>query len=413
MERSLDTIQPSGTATNRNPAPIRKGGYSVGCKILSLVAALVCGLERLSDTKILQKDPVAQTLLEYEGYPSQSALSRFLKSFRVQGAEQIGEKNLRLLQHVRNNFRNWSKITLDFDSHVKTVYGRQQRAKVGYNPKKPGRKSYHPLFCFIGETRDFLLGKLRAGDAYTGKGAVELLKECLKVIPSHIRQLYLRADSGFYFFKFLYFLEKHGLKYAIAVKLYPHIQTRLVNLEYRDIGGGVSVAEYEENQKQGRQKLRCRMVVIREEVKEGHAKKKQPKLFELQGYGYQVIVTNLWKETPETVWRFYNGRANLENMLKEGAEGFGLEVSPSHQYAGNMAYFQIGMLAYNLMNWFKEQALQQIKHKKMLKWIRYHFFLIAGKLVSSGGSLLLKLSQGYPYQKEYRQADDRLAELHI
>jgi hypothetical protein len=39
---------------------------------------------------------------------------------------------------------------------VKTVYGNQQRAKKGYNPKKPGRKSFHPLLCFIGETRDFL-----------------------------------------------------------------------------------------------------------------------------------------------------------------------------------------------------------------------------------------------------------------
>jgi hypothetical protein len=39
-------------------------------------------------------------------------------------------------------------------------------------------------------------------------------------------------------------------------------------------------------------------------------------------------------------------------MIKEAALGFGLDVSPSHYYAGNMAYFQIGMLAYNLVNWF-------------------------------------------------------------
>jgi len=29
-------------------------------------------------------------------------------------------------------------------------------------------------------------------------------------------------------------------------------------------------------------------------------------------------------------------------------------------------YFQIGMLAYNLVNWFKELALDQKQHKTML-----------------------------------------------
>ncbi len=36
-----------------------------------------------------------------------------------------------------------------------------------------------------------------------------------------------------------------------------------------------------------------RMVVVREEIREGKEHKKVPRLFELQGYSYQVIVTNL------------------------------------------------------------------------------------------------------------------------
>jgi hypothetical protein len=415
VEKLLDGVHSSGDQSKEPQSlpSVKEGGYSVGRKILSVVNGLVLGLERPSDTKILQKDKVAQTLMEYEGYPAQSTLSRFLKSFIVKGACAIGRKNLQLLLRMRNNFHGWPKLTLDLDSEVKTVYGQQQRAKVGYNPKKPGRKSYHPLFCFIGETRDFLLGQLRAGNKYTGAGAIDFLRECLRAIPPHILQIYLRADSGFYAFDFLHFLEMRGILYAIAVKLYPTIQAKLVNLSYRDIGGGVAVAEYEDNQSQGPKKLRCRMVVIREKVKEGQKKKKQPKLFELQGYSYQVITTNIWQGAPEKIWRFYNGRANIENMIKEGAQNFGLEVSPSHQYAGNMAYLQIGMLAYNLVNWFKEKALNQTEHKKMLKWIRHHFFIIAGKLVSSGGSIFLKLSASYPYQKEYRQAEARMEALQI
>jgi hypothetical protein len=318
-----------------------------------------------------------------------------------------------MLLRVRNNFHGYYKLTLDLDSHAKTVYGNQQRAKVGYNPKKPGRKSYHPLFCFIGETRDFLLGKFRAGNTNSSSGAIEFLKACLGFIPKWIMQLYVRADSGFYSFEFLNFLEKRWVKYAVAVRLYTTIQLKLGGLNYRPIGGGVEVAEFEHCLTKGNKTLRCRMVVIREEIREGKAHKKVPRLFELTGYSYQVIVTNIRKEAPEEVWRFYNGRANVENMIKEAATGFGLEVSPSHCYGGNAAYFQIGMLTYNLMNWFKELALGQKQKKTMIKWLRNRFFFIAGKLVQKGRCLILKLSESYPWQEDYLRAEARLEVLQV
>jgi hypothetical protein len=398
-------------ALNRdNNTGISESKYDIGRKIMSLVYGLVCGLERPSDTEVLQRDQVAQTIIGYNGYPDQSILSRFLKSFTVAAAKEIGVQNSRMLLRVRHKFRDLYKLTLDMDSHIRPVYGNQQRAKVGYNPKKPGRKSYHPLFCFVGETRDFLLGKFRSGNTYTSNGAIELLKESLRLIPDHVQQLYLRADSGFYAFRFLKFLEKRQIKYAIAVKLYHPIQMQLAGLDYRPLGGGIDVAEFEYSLKQGKETISCRMAAIREEIKE-KASKKEARLFELKGYSYQVIATNIRKGVPEEIWRFYNGRANIENMIKEAALGFGLEVSPSHWYAGNMAYFQIGMLAYNLMNWFKELALGQNHHKTMLKWIRNHFFFIAGKLVRTGRCLVLELSQNYPWQEEYRKAENRLEAL--
>ena len=405
IEKILDKV---------NPLQMDEAGKEpkgVGKKIMSLVYGLMCGLERPSDTEVLKRDKVVHTVIGYQDYPDQSTFSRFLKSFTVTGAKEIGEKDSQILLRVRNNFSGWAKLTLDMDSHVRTVYGNQQRAKVGYNPKKPGRKSYHPLFCFIGETRDFLLGRFRSGNKYSSTGAIELLKECLRLIPQHIMQLYLRADSGFYSFEFLRFLVKRGIKYAIAVKLYNTIQMQLGGLDYRAIGGGVEVAEFDYCLLKDKKELPCRMIAIREEIKEGKEAKKEPKLFELKGYSYQVIVTNIRGEAPENIWRFYNGRANIENMIKEAALGFGLEVSPSHCYAGNMAYFQIGMLAYNLMNWFKELALDQKKNKAMIKWIRNRFFLIAGKLVRTGRRLILKLSRSYPWQEEYRKAEARLETL--
>ena len=62
-------------------------------------------------------------------------------------AKRIGEANASLLVKTKSNFEDHKKATTDFVSQV-TVYGNQQRTRNGYKPKKPGRKSFHALFCF-------------------------------------------------------------------------------------------------------------------------------------------------------------------------------------------------------------------------------------------------------------------------
>jgi hypothetical protein len=323
-------------------------------------------------------------------------------------ARKIGEVNVSLMMKARDDLEGYEGITLDFDSYVRTVYGNQQRAKVGYNPKKRGRKSFHPLFCFIGETRDFLWGRFRPGNRYSGQGAKGFLRECLKMLPQGVKNIQARGDSSFFDGEFLGEMEGKGIKYAIAAKLYTSIQYLLGGLDYRDIGDGIAVGEF---CYQGSWEKERRMIVIREEIREGRERKKEPKLFELQGYSYQVIATNIEEWEPEEVWRFYNGRANVENMIKEGIMGYGLDVTVCHYYGANVAHFFLIMLAYNLMNWFKEGVLGQRKVKRMAKWIRGHFFFIAAKLVRRGRRWILNLPRSWPWQREYRQAERRLEAL--
>ncbi|MEA3356295.1 MAG: IS1380 family transposase [Candidatus Bipolaricaulota bacterium] len=384
--------------------------YASARILLSLVYAFVLDLPRLSDTLLLRQDKVSHKLVGFDDFPHPSTLSRFLARFTVPKAKGIGKASVALMMRARDNLKKYWRITLDLDSHVKTVYGNQQRAKKGYNTKKPGRKGFHPLFCFIGETRDFLWGRFRPGNRYSGQGAKSFLRECLRLLPRGIKRIRLRADSGFFNEDFLRELEQKRIKYAIAAKLYRPIQYLLGGLDYRDIGGGVSAAEF---RYQGTWEKERRMVVIREEVREGKPTKKQPRLIELKGYSFQVIVTNIEGRAPEEVWRFYNGRANVENMIKEGMMGYGLDVTPSHYYGGNAAHFFIVMLAYNLMNWFKELVLEQREEKRMAKWVRRRFLLIAGKLTRRGRKWILTLPRDWPWQKEYLKAEERLMALRL
>ena len=69
------------------------------------------------------------------------------------------------------------------------------------------------------------------------------------------------------------------------------------------------------------------------------------------------------------------------------------------------------MLAYNLMNLFKELVLEQRDNKRMGKWIRGRFLLIAGRLVSGGRRLILMLQEDWAYREEYNEAEGRLERL--
>jgi hypothetical protein len=387
----------------------RDSRFSVGGMLVCLLYAVILDMKRQSDTLMLRLDKVFQKIAGLDDYPVQSTISRFLKRFRVDTAKGIANVNHSLLMKARRDFEGWDKITLDLDSHVRTAYGHQQRSSVGYNPKKSGRPSFHPLFCFIGETRDFLHGIFRTGKAHSSRGAKRFVHECLKKIPDRIKEIYLRADSGFYDGDFLNYLEMKKIMYAIVVKLYPWIQIELIGLKYRDIGGGVSVGEIR-YKGIGWNEPR-RMVVIREEEREDKRKKKQPTLFELIGYSYQVIVTNIECLSPEEVWRFYNGRANVENMIKEGVLSYSLDINISHFYGANVAHFHLVMLAYNLMNLFKELVLGQKDKKRMGKWVRQRFFSIAGRLISSGRKFILKLQEDWAYREEYKEAEERLEGL--
>ncbi|MDI6839485.1 MAG: transposase [bacterium] len=123
-------------------------------------------------------------------------------------------------------------------------------------------------------------------------------------------------------------------------------------------------------------------------------------LFEYKRYNYQVIATNIEDMISEKVWRFYNGRANVENLIKEGIIGYGLDVTSSHCWGANTAHFFLVMLAYNLM-----------KVKKMAKWVRQRFLFIAGRLVKRSRGWILRLSTDYPWQWEYWEAENRLKML--
>jgi len=385
----------------------RKSKYRIGDMLMGCLYGMFLGYPRPGQMEILTADRVFQKVAGLVSFPVQSTISRFLNALKVCVAKEIAGFNFDLLMKFRDGFKALKSITLDLDSHVTPVYGTQQRAGLGYNPKKKGRKSYHPLLCFIGQTRDYIGGLFRSGKHHTSYHAVKFLKGMIKKLPSHIKDIKLRADGGFFSREMIEYLIKKGVEFYMVVPIHPWVQKKIRHMSHwTDIGGGTETGECEYVFTKD---VTLRMVFVRQKVRGKNSPKKQLKLLKIDDvkYDYQVIVTNSDKE-PVDVWRYYNKRACCENFIKEGIYGFGLDKVVSHSYAGNYAWFELLMLSYNLMNFFKEEALNQKKVKNTVQTIRDRLFLIPGRLVSTSRQWVLKLERTWIYRAEYEEALARL-----
>jgi hypothetical protein len=203
------------------------------------------------------------------------------------------------------------------------------------------------------------------------------------------------------------YLRKGAIEFYIVVRTEPWVQKKIKHLkEWKSLGWGIATGECEYVFEK---EVSLRMVVVRQRVKKNNRARKRLKLLHAADviYDYQVILTNGDREA-EQVWRFYNIRSSCENFIKEGIYGFGLDKVVSHSYAGNYAWFELIMLAYNLMNFFKEEVLNQKKVKNTIQTIRDRLFMIPGRLISTSRRLVLKLEVTWFYRKDYEGALARL-----
>lgn len=399
--------------------------YPVGRLLLAIILGFVAGLNRLCDVAALRLDKVILKALGWGCFPVQSTISRFLWRFRESTVESLAQAGRVLLERFRQGWKNYRRIHLDLDSHVRTVYGNTlEGAKRGYNPHKRGRLSYHPLLAFVGETRDFLHGFFRPGNT-TQSGAVNLLNRCLDLLGfERFDEVVVRADSGFCFVDFIDAIEMHPrTRYVISLKIYRYHQRRFCGLNFRPVKGsspeeGLEIAAYYSSDWPD-QKQR-RIIVIRQMLPEDPAvgvPGKQLALFELKGYAYRALVTNLNGE-PEDVWREYNGRACAENFIKEGI-AMGLDVNATRRFNANAAHFHLVMIAYNLLNWYKEFAIagrrvqnlavgRPVDEKPMHKQIVRQLLSVPGSLATSGRQMRLKLPVNWPWRHLLESVVERL-----
>ncbi len=388
--------------------PQRNNTYTVPEMLLALLYPIILGLERIETTELLQRNGVFQTLTGLPAYPDPTALRRFLRRFAVRGLPKLRRLHDRLLATLCQRPKPLRWALFDLDSTVLTLYGHQEKARVGYNPRKRGRPSYHPLVCFEGQTKDFWHGELRAGDVHTASGAVWLLRACFTKLPATARQIRVRADAGFFDDKVVRAIEAHRGEFVIVARLVRPRKTRIPGLQYTEVRPKLAVAECQ-YQPHGWSHP-YRFVVVRKTLPEEESL--QTTLFTIGRYSYHAFVTN-FRLRPLAIYRFYNDRAAVENIIKELKADYPPAKIPTGQFTANEAYFHLLLFAYNLVNWYKRLCLPAAYHAMTLNTLRPRLFMLPAEFVRLSHGQTLRFPPALPEQTVIKRALDRIDRLRI
>lgn len=364
-------------------------GYSPEQLILHFWLGIWCGASCFEHLEVTRQDEVIKQLFGWQRMAGNKAFQRYFNKFNQATNQQVFDN---LYQWFFQNLK-FDNYTLDFDSTIMTRYGDQQGAKKGYNPRKPGRKSHHPLMAFVADCRMIANFWLRSGNSYTTNNFLSFLHDTLSKIGDKTVGL-IRADSGFYSKEIFDYLETHSLNYIIAAKFYHPIKRKLANHKtWLKLDDGLEIAETTYQAEDWDEPRR--LIMVRQEInKRPKAVGKQLRLFEEEGvyknYRYSCFITNL-NLPSKIVYDSYRGRADCENRIKEVKYDFGAESFNVNDFWATEAALNFVMMAYNLMSLFRQVVIKG-KTQQFLKTLRYKTFAIGAYMVKDGNTKILKLS---------------------
>lgn len=359
-------------------------------KALAFMHGVLCDARKLTHVAYLRRDPLAPALLGIKRIASQSVLTRFFQGFTSAG------ENLRCFRPLWH----WCMdrlpsrkdgYTLDLDStRLLHEDGHQEGVAVGYT-RRGLKPCLHPLLAVIAEVRVVAQLWLRPGNATCGNNVTAFFLDLWENLPRHVRLRGVRADSGFCLPKLLALWEELRLPYVVVAQLSQPIQKLLKgDLTWKATEvPGTEVAEMDYQAMSWPHPRR--LVLIRHRVREDESRGGK-RLLDVPGYRFQALVTSLPTAThpPLAVWRYYNGRADCENVIKELREGFALPTLCLGRFWASEAALSLATLTYNLTVLFQRHLGWQ--QKVTIQSLRFWLFVTAGVLSHPAGKMTVKLA---------------------
>jgi hypothetical protein len=356
------------------------------------VYQVAAGYEDCNDADHLRVDPALRLALgkEHESGAGQSALCRFENSILAtpQGLKALESAVSRSADTLLGR-RNKRRLILDVDSTEDPVHGNQEGAAFnGYFEQV----CYHPLFCLTNKG-DLLGARLRPGNAHSAEGVIDLISPLVERYRSRFKSFWLRGDAAFAGPDLYEFCEKKRITYFIRLPsnncLKKLIQLHLKRPTGRPPKSGVQVRVIEFDY-QAERWNKPRRVICKIEWHVGE-------LFPRVGF----IVTNSNIEAQRVI-TVYNGRAEIENRIKEGKNTLRWDKTSCHRFAANQARLLVGCLAYNLLHMIRDTAFWGESVKPSIESIIRRLVKVGARVVYHARRWYVHVASASPLGRYYR-----------
>jgi hypothetical protein len=342
----------------------------LGTWLLSMLA----GHRRYAHETTMRCDGINPGLLGMRKVISEDALRNALK--RIPETEGVAWLDGHLIDNVAPLLD--APWILDGDTTIKVLYGHQEGALLGYNPKKPGRPSHAYHTYLMAGLRQVLGVEVSPGNEHTARHAQPGLLKLLDALPPEKKPRLVRGDNAFGNDLLMAALEERDQPYLFKLKLSKNVKRHISSL-FRQSGWTDAGQGWEG--KDGELALtgwehKRRVVVLRraltgEIMAEGEADGQQLLAFVesnrrdgkgITGYEYAVLVTNTDYEVL-SLGQLYRDRADAENAFDElknqwGWGGFTTRDLHRCQLAARGV-----ALAYNWWSLFVRLARPDVRHE--------------------------------------------------
>ena len=368
----------------------------------TILLSVLSGHKRYAHITSMRQDQVLPELLGISCLRSEDSVRRAFANINEEAA------TLWMDLHLDKTFAALLRMPwiLDIDATVKTLYGHQEEARLGYNPTKPGRPS-HVYQAFLFSSAKLVLNvDVQAGNQTASEYAQPVLWGWIDARPKEEWPTLLRGDIAHGSEKMMKEAEARGIPYLFKLKRSPGVEKLIAELVsrgdrtgWREAGGrwkGVaSSLRLQGWSKEWRVVVLRRKVVVKPETLEEMGYwDEQPSLPGLvmddsSGHQYEhAVLVTTWDENEVlSIAQMYRDRGDAENMFDELKNQWGWTGFTTQDHKRSQLMARIVALIFNWWSLFTRMATRNI-HREALTTRPMFLFGIARRTRSGNQHFL-------------------------
>ncbi len=338
-----------------------------------------------------------------EGLASQPTLSRFERD--RSGRELVGAARAlerTVFDNLSRRHKRARRITIDLDSSVDPTHGQQPFTFFnGYYDSW----CYLPLLGFLSvddePEQHLFFARLRPGTARDVRCVRSLLRRIMPELKRRFprAEVLVRLDAGFAGPQLFDLLDELGASYLVAM---PKNST-LVKIAAGHMRGVRSIAEqlggtttlYGESEYRAKTWPRARHVIFKAEVTDLPGRALRDNL--------RVVVSNL-PGSPESLWKLYARRGDVENRIKELKHDLEIDRTSSTSFLANQLRVLSTAAAFVLFQALRRAlAGTELAHAQV-GTLRLRLLKVGALVRESCRRIVLLLPATHPWADAWRRA---------